>query len=296
MPLHQAFLFSGVATALITPFREGKIDYDALGNLIDWQLSCGVDALLLAGTTGEGSTLTTQEHFELLSFAAGKIRGRVPLLAGCGSNNTAHAITLARNACKAGADGLLAVTPYYNKTTDRGIVLHYQALADSVSKPLILYNVPSRTGFSMSLAHYKSLAEHPNILGVKEASGNLSLLEAVAVECAEQLTVYTGNDDQMVSAMKLGARGSISVLSNILPKETKEIYTAFIGGDTEKAYRLHRSLLPKISTLFCEVNPVPVKYAASLLGLCSAELRLPLCEPSEESKKRIEKEFLSGTT
>ncbi len=292
MPLHQAHLFSGVATALITPFRDGKIDYPALEKLIDWQIDCGVDALLLAGTTGEGSTLTEREHFELLSFAAKAIRGRIPLLAGCGSNNTAHAVTLGQNACRAGADALLAVTPYYNKTTDRGIILHYQTLANSVRKPVILYNVPSRTGFSMSLAHYKSLAEHPGIAGVKEASGSLSLLEAVAEECADRLTVYTGNDDQMVSALKLGAHGSISVLSNLLPKETKEIYTAFVGGNPSEAYRLHRALLPKISALFCEVNPIPVKYAASLLGLCTAEIRLPLCLPSEESKKRIKQAFL----
>lgn len=292
MPLQQTHLFSGVATALITPFRDGKIDYPALEKLIDWQVACGVDALLLAGTTGEGSTLSVQEHFELLSFAAKALRGRLPLLAGCGSNNTAHAVTLGKNACRAGADALLAVTPYYNKSTDRGILLHYQTLANSVSKPVILYNVPSRTGFSMELTHYKKLAEHPGIAGVKEASGNLSLLEAVTEECAEQLTVYTGNDDQMVAALKLGAQGSISVLSNLLPKETKEVYTAFVGGDAAKAHRLHRALLPKISALFCEVNPVPVKYAASLLGLCSTEIRLPLCQPSEENKKRIERAFL----
>lgn len=296
MSTQRSFLFSGVATALITPFSEGKIDYHALGNLMDWQIDCGVDALLLAGTTGEASTLSVQEHYDLISFAAKKINGRVPLLAGCGSNNTAHAISLGRNACDAGADALLAVTPYYNKTTDRGIVLHYQALADSVSKPLILYNVPSRTGFSMTLSHYKELAEHPNILGIKEASGNLSLLESVAVECAEQVAVYTGNDEQMLSALKLGAQGCISVLSNVLPKEAKEIYTAYVSGDSEKAYRLHRLLLTKISALFCEVNPVPVKYAAYLLGLCRTEMRLPLCEPSEESKKRIKKEFLGGAS
>lgn len=292
MSSHRTHLFSGVATALITPFRDGKIDYPALEKLIELQIDGGVDALLVAGTTGEGSTLTVQEHFELLSFAADKIRARVPLLAGCGSNNTAHAVTLGQNACRAGADALLAVTPYYNKTTDRGILLHYQTLANSVSKPVILYNVPSRTGFSMSLAHYKSLAAHPNIAGVKEASGNLSLLEAVAEECADGLTVYTGNDDQMVAAWKLGARGSISVLSNLLPKETKQIYTAFVGGNSAEAYRLQRAMLSKIAALFCEVNPVPVKYAASLLGLCSAEMRLPLCEPSEESKRKIEQAFL----
>lgn len=292
MPLHRTHLFSGVATALITPFRDGKIDYPALEKLLNWQIDCGVDALLLAGTTGEGSTLTVQEHFELLSFAAKAIRKRVPLLAGCGSNNTAHAVLLGKNACRAGADALLAVTPYYNKTTDRGILLHYQALASSVPKPVILYNVPSRTGFSMSLAHYKSLAEFPGIAGVKEASGDLALLEAVAEECAERLTVYTGNDNQMVAALKLGAQGSISVLSNLFPKETKEIYTAFVNGDAARAHRLHRSLLPKISTLFCEVNPVPVKYAASLMGLCSAEIRLPLCLPSDENKKRIEQVLL----
>lgn len=292
MSLHRTHLFSGVATALITPFRDEKIDYPALEKLIELQIDGGVDALLVAGTTGEGSTLTVQEHFELLSFAADKIHARVPLLAGCGSNNTAHAVTLGQNACRAGADALLAVTPYYNKTTDRGILLHYQTLANSVSKPVILYNVPSRTGFSMSLAHYKSLAAHPNIVGVKEASGNLSLLEAVAEECADGLTVYTGNDDQMVAAWKLGARGSISVLSNLLPKETKQIYTAFVGGNSAEAYRLQRAMLSKIAALFCEVNPVPVKYAASLLGLCSAEMRLPLCEPSEESKRKIEQAFL----
>ena len=211
MSLQKQTVFTGVATALITPFRDGRIDYDALAALIEMQIASGISALLVAGTTGESPTLSYAEHAELIAFAKAQIGGRVPLLAGCGSNNTANAILLATNACKAGADALLAVTPYYNKTTERGIVLHYRAIADAATRPLMIYNVPSRTGFQMTLDAYRALAAHPNIVAVKEASGDLGLLEAIVSELGDCLDVYTGNDHQAVSSVKLGAKGVISV-------------------------------------------------------------------------------------
>lgn len=281
--------FTGVATALITPFADGEIDYPAMGGLIDRQIDAGIDALLVAGTTGESATLTEEEHFELIRFSAERIGGRVPLVAGCGSNSTAHAVRLAKNAVEAGADLLLAVTPYYNKASDRGLLLHFERLADEAGRPLILYNVPSRTGFHLSMEHYRRLADHPNIVGVKEASGDLGLLEQLCSECEGRLAVYTGNDAQIVPAMKLGAVGVISVCSNLIPRETGELCRLLAAGDFGAASALGRELLPRMRSLFDEVNPIPVKYAASLMGICRPEYRLPLCEPSPAVREKLER-------
>ncbi len=287
MSLHKPTVFGGVATALITPFREGKLDLPALSNLIELQIAGGVSALLVAGTTGEGCTLSFDELEEATAHAKKVIRDRVPLLVGCGSNSTERACLLARLACGAGADALLAVTPYYNKTTDRGILLHYEAIASAADKPLILYNVPSRTGFSMNMKHYRELSKMSEIVGVKEASGDLALLESLCAECSEDLDIYTGNDDQTVAAMKLGALGVISVCSNLVPRKMTEICRLFSEGKHKQASKRLRALKPLMSDLFCEVNPVPVKYLASLMGLCRAEYRLPLCPPSPESARRL---------
>ena len=291
MSILKPTVFTGTATALVTPFSDGSIDYPALDALIDWQIASGVSALLVAGTTGESPTLSYAEHAELIAHAHDRIKGRVPLLAGCGSNSTANAVQLAKNACEAGADALLAVTPYYNKTSARGIVLHYRALADAASRPLILYNVPSRTGFSMTLDAYRALAEHPNIVGVKEASGDLDLLASVVSECGDRLDVWVGNDHQAVNAMRLGARGVISVYSNLEPLSTVEITRLCLSGDDRLAARHLGVHLRRMLALFCEVNPIPVKYLLSLRGLCKPEYRLPLCPPSPDSVKLLKKLF-----
>jgi len=291
MSLYKPTVFSGAATALITPFLHGEIDYRALGELIDRQIDCGVHALLVAGTTGESSTLSLHEHEALTAFAKERIGGRVPLLAGCGSNSTAHAIELAEAVCAAGADALLAVTPYYNKATDLGLISHYTALADAAQRPVILYSVPSRTGVKISLAVYRALAAHENIVGVKEASGDLDLLEALCDTCGDQLDVYVGNDHQTVAAMKLGALGVISVCSNLYPREMSELCRLCLSGDFVPANRRLRELLPQIQALFWEVNPIPVKYVSSLKGLCTAEYRLPLCPPSPEVARRLQALF-----
>ncbi len=288
MSLHKPTVFKGVATALLTPFRDGAIDYPALRTLIEMQIRAGVDALLIAGTTGEGSTISFSEFEELVGHAKDFVQDRVPLLAGCGSNCTERACELSRIACRAGADALLAVTPYYNKTSSQGILLHYQAIASASTRPVLIYNVPSRTGFHMTLKHYEALAREERIVGVKEASGDLALLEALVSGYGDYYDVYTGNDDQILPAMKLGARGVISVCSNVAPQKTAELCRLCASGDYKKAAQRAGKLRPLITELFREVNPIPVKYLASLLGLCAAEYRLPLCPPSAETRQRLE--------
>lgn len=288
MSLHKPTVFKGVATALITPFRDGKVDREALEQLIETQIRSGVSALLVAGTTGESAALSFSEHGELVELAQKCIGGRVPLLAGCGSNCTERACELARIACEAGADALLAVTPYYNKTSDRGILLHFRAIAEASSRPLILYNVPSRTGFHMTLRHYRELAKVERIVGVKEASGDLALMEALCAECGDDLDIYTGNDEQTVAAMKLGSLGVISVCSNVAPRKMADLCRLCSEGDWRRASAKMRKLQPMIAELFREVNPIPVKYLASLMGICAPEYRLPLCPPAPETCKRLE--------
>lgn len=293
MSLHKTTVFYGVATALITPFRENEIDYAAFSNLIEQQIAGGIDALLVAGTTGEGATLSYEEHHDLIAFAKQQIKGKVPLLAGCGSNSTARAIELAKNACEAGADALLAVTPYYNKASHQGLILHYQAIANAAARPLMLYNVPSRTGVSLYMEQYRVLAKHPNIVGVKESSGDLGLMEALIAECGEDLDIYAGNDDQLIPALKLGAVGGISVYSNLYPQKMSNLYRLFVNQGKKSAEQEQRKLLPQQKALFWEVNPIPVKYVASLLELCKNEYRLPLCPPSPDCCRRLEKIFLA---
>ena len=287
MSLHKKTLFTGVATALVTPFSGGEIDFEALAVLIERQIAGNADAILVAGTTGENATLSDDEHFALVSFAKQQIGGRLPLLAGCGSNSTAHAVELARIVCEAGADGLLAVTPYYNKASDRGLIEHYVAIADHTAKPLILYNVPSRTGVSLKMEHYRALVDHERIVGVKEASGDLTLLESLCAECGDDLDVYVGNDHQTVAAMRLGAMGVISVYSNLDPATMSEITRLCAAGDLALASQLQRAHLQKMNAMFLEVNPIPVKYVLSLLGLCAPEYRLPLTPPSPDVARKL---------
>lgn len=269
-------IFRGVATALITPLTESGVDYDALGRLIDWQIAEGIHALVIAGTTGEGSTLSDQEHREVLAFSVRHAEGRVPIIAGTGSNDTAYAISLTKYACEVGCDAMLVVTPYYNKATQNGLVQMYTAIADASTKPIIVYNVPSRTGVNIQPATYQKLAQHPNIAAIKEANGDISSIVTTASLVGDQLDIYSGNDDQIVPILSMGGSGVISVLSNVLPRQTIEICTRFWNGDVAGSAALQCELLPLIHALFSEVNPIPAKAAMAALGFCEDYLRLPL--------------------
>ena len=275
-------IFRGAATALITPLTGRGIDFDAFGRLIDWQIAEGIDALVIAGTTGEGSTLTDEEHRAAIRYAVERAAGRVPIIAGTGSNDTDYAISLSKYACEAGADALLVVTPYYNKATQKGLVTMFTAIADAVSKPIILYNVPSRTGVNIEPATYAALADHPNIAAIKEANGNIAKIVETAALVGDKLDIYSGNDDQIVPILSMGGQGVISVLSNVLPRQTSELCHRFFRGDVAGSARMQMELLPLINALFSEVNPIPVKAAMAALGWCENFLRLPLT-PMEEA-------------
>ena len=280
-------VFEGAATALVTPFKNGAIDFEAFGKLIDTQIANGIDALVVAGTTGEAATLTHEEHCELLRFAAEYTAGRVPVIAGTGSNDTAYGIELSRCACEVGCDALLLVTPYYNKATPKGLVQNFLATAEATDKPIILYNVPSRTGVNITLPVYRELAKHERIVAVKEASGNLSAIAELIAECGDSLDVYSGNDDQIVPIMSLGGKGVISVFSGIMPRETHELCAACLAGDFKTGAEMQLKYLKLMNTLFCEVNPVPVKAASVLMGLCGPEIRLPLCEMEDANLEKL---------
>lgn len=285
---NKQIIFRGAATALVTPFdNSGAVDYDTFGKLIDFQISSGIDALVICGTTGEGSTLTDEEHRECLRYAAERIAGRVPMIAGTGSNDTDYAISLSKYACEVGADALLLVTPYYNKTTQRGLVKSFFAVADAVDRPIILYNVPSRTGVGISMSAYRELAAHERIVAVKEASGNISQIAELAAELSDDLAIYSGNDDQIVPVMSLGGLGVISVLSNIMPGETHELCRRFLDGDIDGARKIQLRYLRLINDLFIEVNPIPVKTACGMMGLCSETMRLPLCEMESANREKL---------
>ncbi|MBQ1230169.1 MAG: 4-hydroxy-tetrahydrodipicolinate synthase [Clostridia bacterium] len=279
-------VFTGAATAIITPFQNGAIDYEAFGRLIDWQIEKGIDAIVVCGTTGEASTLTDDEHRAAIRFAVEKVGGRVPVIAGTGSNDTAYAIELTQYACEAGADAILLVTPYYNKATQKGLIASFTAVADASTKPIILYNVPSRTGCNILPATAAVLAEHPNIVAIKEASGNISQIAELASLVRGKMDIYSGNDDQIVPILSLGGKGVISVLSNLMPYETSQICHRFLKGDVEGSAAMQLDLLPLVNALFCEVNPIPVKAAMAAMGYGENSLRLPLTpmEPANEAK------------
>lgn len=279
-------IFKGAATALITPTAEHGVDYEAFGRLIDWQIDQGIDGLVIAGTTGEGATLTDREHREVLQFAIERIAGRVPAIAGTGSNDTAYAIDMSRHACEMGYDALLVVTPYYNKATQGGLIKSFTAIADAATKPLILYNVPSRTGCNIESATAAALAQHPNIAAIKEASGNISQVAATANLIGKNMDIYSGNDDQIVPILSLGGAGVISVLSNLIPRETSLMCHKFFDGDVKGSLELQLHYLDLANVLFCEVNPIPVKAAMAAMGFCENYLRLPMTpiEKAHEEK------------
>ena len=280
-------IFTGAATAVVTPFKNGAIDYTAFGRILDSQISGGIDAIVVAGTTGEAATLTHEEHCECIKFAVEKVAGRVPVIAGTGSNDTAYGIELSKYACEVGADALLLVTPYYNKATPKGLIKNFLETADATDKPIILYNVPSRTGCNITLPVYKELAKHERIVAVKEASGNISTIAELIAECGDSYDIYSGNDDQIVPIMSLGGKGVISVLSNIMPEETHKLTKMCLDGNFAGAAELQLKYLKLINALFCEVNPVPVKTAMAEMGWCDVEMRLPLCEMEDANKEKL---------
>lgn len=280
-------VFVGAATAIITPFKNGEVDYEAYARLIDWQIENGISAIVAAGTTGEGSTLTDEEHKEVIRFTVEKVAGRVPVIAGTGSNDTAYAIELTKYACEVGADAMLVVSPYYNKATQNGLIKSFNAIADASTKPIILYNVPSRTGCNITPKTAAELAKHPNIVAIKEASGNISQIAELAALTKGKLDIYSGNDDQIVPVMSLGGKGVISVLSNLMPKETDDICKNFLSGKLDDALKTQLELLPLINALFCEVNPIPVKAAMAAMGFGENSLRLPLTEMEKDNEEKL---------
>ena len=271
-------IFRGAAVAIITPFTEDGVNFPELGRILEDQLAHGTDAVVITGTTGESSTMTDEEHKAAIKFAVEQVKGRVPVIAGTGSNETAYAIQLSQYAEKVGADGLLLVTPYYNKCTQKGLVKHFTAIADSVDIPVILYDVPSRTGVGIKLETYVELAKHPRIVAVKEANGDLSAIARLRHACGDSLTVYSGNDDQIVPILSLGGQGVISVLSNVVPQQTHDICQLYFDGKVQESAALQLKLIDLIDALFSEVNPIPVKTAMRLLGYAAGPLRLPLCD------------------
>ena len=274
-------VFTGAGVAIITPFRDGKIDYEDFARIIEFQIANGTDAIIVCGTTGEASTLSDDEHIDAIEFAVKQTAGRIPVIAGTGSNDTAYAIWLTKEACRVGADALLVVTPYYNKASVKGLINHFTAIADASTKPIILYNVPSRTGCNIPLSVYRELAKHPMIVATKEASGNMSAIAELIAELGDQLDVYSGNDDQIVPILSLGGKGVISVLSNVMPRETHDICQLYFDGKVKESAALQLKLLDLINNLFIEVNPIPVKAAMNLMGYCTKEVRPPMCEPEE---------------
>ena len=280
-------VFKGAATAIITPLTEKGIDYEAFGRLIEWQIAEGIDAIVAVGTTGEGSTLTDQEHKDAIKFCVDKVAGRVPVIAGTGSNDTAYAIELTKYACEVGADAMLLVTPYYNKATQKGMIASFTAIADASTKPCILYNVPGRTGCNLLPASVAELAKHENIVGIKEASGNISQIAEIAALAGDDIDIYSGNDDQIVPILSLGGAGVISVLSNPMPRATSDICKLFFEGKIEESRALQLRLLPLVNALFSEVNPIPVKAAMAAMGYGENYLRLPLTPMEKANEEKL---------
>lgn len=284
MKKNKKTVFRGAATALITPFVDGEVDYASLERLIEYQIENGIDALLINGTTGESATLTEQEKREIIAFTVRCVKKRVPVIAGTGSNSTKKAIRLSEFASDVGADAILVVTPYYNKASRDGLITHYEAIADSVDVPLIIYNVPSRTGLDIPLDVFYTLSKHKNIVAVKEASGSISSVSGIIERCSGALDVYSGNDDMILPSLSLGALGVISVASNYLPREISELCRLYFDGKVNEARALQLKLLPLIRALFCEVNPIPIKALMSRYGHCKEEYRLPLTPLSKDKK------------
>lgn len=281
-------IFRGIATALITPTTPTGVDYDRLAKLIDWQIAQGINALVICGTTGESSTLTDAEHRQVMDYACRYVDGRVPVICGTGSNETDYAVELTKSACASGADAVLVVTPYYNKTTQKGLVTMYNTIADASTKPVILYNVPSRTGIGIDPATYVKLAEHPNIAAIKEANSDISKIVETFSLVGDKLDIYSGNDDQIVPLLALGGKGVISVLSNVAPQYTHDICAKWFAGETQESLQMQLKALPLCKALFADVNPIPAKWAMNRLGWQAGACRLPLVEPSAAVQDQLE--------
>jgi 4-hydroxy-tetrahydrodipicolinate synthase len=280
-------IFTGSCVALITPFKDNKIDFDRFHELIDWQIENKTDAILIAGTTGETSTLSDDEHLELLKDAGQYINGRVPFVAGTGSNDTAYSIMLSKEAEKAGADAALIINPYYNKSTQKGIIAHISAIAEAISIPVIIYNVPGRTGMNISVDTIKTLSKISNVAAVKEASGDISQITEIARVCGNDIDIYSGNDDHVLPILALGGKGVISVSANIIPKEVHNLVQSFLDGDLNKSRALQFSTNLVNRAMFYETNPIPVKTAMALMGLDTGEMRLPLVSMDDENKEKM---------
>lgn len=279
-------VFKGAATALVTPLNENGIDYENFERLLNWQVEEGINALVICGTSGEGSTLSDEEHRAALKFAYDVVGKRVPMIAGTGSNDTAYAIDLTKFACEVGYDAMLVVTPYYNKATQNGLVKMFETIADASTKPVILYNVPSRTGVNIEPETYARLAEHPMITGIKEANGNIAKIVETKALVGDKLDIWSGNDDQIVPILAAGGSGVISVLSNVLPKKTVELCNKFFAGDVKGSMDMQCEMFDLIKALFCEVNPIPAKAAVAALGYCENYVRLPLT-PMEKQHEEV---------
>ena len=281
-------IFKGCGTAIATPFTEDGVNFDEFGKLIEDQIANEVDAIIVCGTTGESATMSEEEKKEVIKFAIDKINKRTKVVIGTGSNNTTSAIKMSKYAEEAGADALLVVTPYYNKTTQKGLVAHYKAIAESVSLPIIMYSVPSRTGVNITPETCLELSKIENIVAIKEASGNISQVAKIASLCKDNLDIYSGNDDQVIPLLSLGGKGVISVLSNVMPKYTHEMVHKYLDGDVKEASKMQLDVLDLIDALFCEVNPIPVKYALNLMGYNFGKPRMPLIELSDSNKEKLE--------
>jgi 4-hydroxy-tetrahydrodipicolinate synthase len=278
-------IFTGSSVAIVTPMHpDGSINYEKLGELIELQIAGGTSAITICGTTGESATMDNEEHLKAIGYTAEKVNGRVKVIAGTGSNDTAFAVTMSKEAQQLGADALLLVTPYYNKCSQKGLVRHYLTIADQVDIPMIVYNVPSRTGVSMSVPVYKELSKHPLINGVKEASGSTDIVLRTLDACGDDFNIWSGNDSQIVPFMAMGCKGVISVLANICPKETAELANACLQGDFEKAARMQVAYTELIDALFSDVNPIPIKTAMNLMGMEVGPLRMPLCEMADDTQ------------
>lgn len=286
-------VFTGSGVAIITPFKDGHVDWDSFKNLIEFHINNKTDALIVCGTTGESATMPDSEHVETVKFAVDVTNGRVPVIAGAGSNDTNHGVHLAKEIEKTGADALLLVTPYYNKCTQKGLIAHYKKMAEAVSIPCILYNVPSRTGVNIEPKTVLELSKIENIVGIKEASGKLEAAIEISKLCGEDFSIYSGNDDIVVPMMSMGAKGVISVLANVVPAETHDMCKACLDGDFKTARELQIKYFDLINLLFCEVNPIPAKAAMNLMGMCGKEIRMPLSEMEDAHLELLKKEMVA---